>query len=57
MGGVIGAWVGGRILDLTGSLDIAMLILIGISAATAGIALRLPETGRKSGDNKLQIGK
>jgi CP family cyanate transporter-like MFS transporter len=52
MGGVIGAWVGGRILDLTGSLDIVMLILVGISAATAGIALRLPETGRKAAEHQ-----
>ena len=54
LGGVIGAWIGGRILDLTGSLDIAMLILVGISIATVGIALRLPETGRKAGDNQPQ---
>ncbi len=57
LGGVIGAWIGGRILDLTGSLDIAMLILVGISIATVGIALRLPETGRKAGDNQPQISK
>ena len=55
LGGVIGAWIGGRILDVTGSLDIAMLILVGISVSTVFIALGLPETGRKFDDSRLRI--
>jgi len=47
VGGVIGAWTGGHILDLTNNLDIAMLILVGISVSTVFLALRLPETGRR----------
>ena len=45
LGGAIGPYVSGHILDLTGNLDLSLLILAGISIATAGIALRLPETG------------
>jgi cyanate permease len=48
IGGVIGALMGGRILDLTGSLDLSLLVLTGVSIATAGIAFRLPETGPKA---------
>jgi CP family cyanate transporter-like MFS transporter len=47
-GGVIGPLIGGRILDLTGNLDQSLLLLVAISAATVGLALRLPETGPKS---------
>jgi cyanate permease len=48
MGGVIGAVIGGRILDLTRSLDLSLLVLTGVSIAAAGIAFRLPETGPKA---------
>jgi len=48
IGGVIGPWIGGRIFDLTGSLDLLLLILIGVSIATAGLAFKLPETGPKA---------
>lgn len=48
IGGVIGALIGGRILDLTGNLDQSLLVLTGASIAAAGIALRLPETGPKA---------
>jgi CP family cyanate transporter-like MFS transporter len=48
IGGVIGPLIGGRILDLTGSLDLALLVLTGVSIASAGIAFRLPETGHKA---------
>jgi len=47
IGGVTGALMGGRILDITGSLDLSLLVLIGLSIAAAGIAFRLPETGPK----------
>lgn len=45
VGGVIGSQVGGRILDVTGSLDHALLVLVAVSAAAVGVALGLPETG------------
>jgi len=47
-GALIGPWIGGHILDLTGSLDLSMLILAGVAIASAGIAYRLPETGTKA---------
>ena len=45
VGGVIGSQVGGRILDVTGSLDHALLVLVAVSAAAVGVAFGLPETG------------
>ena len=47
-GALIGPWIGGHILDLTGSLDLSLLILTGTAIAAAGIAFRLPETGPKA---------
>lgn len=56
-GGVIGTWIGGYTLDVTGSLNLSLLILMGISIATAIIALNIPETGSKVSrvmDNMLE---
>jgi len=47
-GGVVGPLVGGRILDLTGSIDLSLLVLIGISVAAIAIALKIPEPGLKA---------
>ncbi len=47
-GGIVGPLIGGRILDLTGSLDLFLLILTGISIATAVVAFMLPETGTRN---------
>ncbi len=44
-GGVIGPLIGGRILDLTSSLNLLLIILAGVSIAMIGITLMLPETG------------
>ena len=52
-GAIIGPLVGGRILDITGSLDLSLLVLAGISIASAVIARRLPETGNKARDRNL----
>jgi len=52
IGGIIGPLIGGRILDLTGSLDLALLVLTGISIAAAGVAFKLPETGPKARGKK-----
>jgi cyanate permease len=45
IGGVIGPLVGGRVLDLTGNLDLSLIILVVVSAVAAGIVYWLPETG------------
>lgn len=47
LGGIIGAITSGRILDLTGSLDLAFLILAAVAIAQVGLAFKLPETGSK----------
>ena len=47
-GGIIGPLIGGRILDLTGSLDLSLLALTGISIAMAVVAFMLPETGTRN---------
>jgi AAHS family 3-hydroxyphenylpropionic acid transporter len=48
VGGVLGALVGGRILDITGSLDHSFLVLVAVSVAAVGIAFGLPETGPRA---------
>jgi len=52
IGGLVGPLIGGRILDITGSLNISLLALIGISIVLFFLALRLPETGPKAKRNK-----
>jgi CP family cyanate transporter-like MFS transporter len=47
-GGVIGSFVSGHLLDLLGSLDLALIMLAAVSLAATFIALRLPETGNKA---------
>jgi cyanate permease len=47
-GGGIGPLIAGRILDLTGSLDLSFLVLAGLSIASAGIAFMIPETVPKA---------
>lgn len=44
-GALIGPWMTGHILDISGSFDLSLIILTGIAIAAAGIAFRLPETG------------
>ena len=48
IGGVIGPLVGGRILDVTGSLDPSLIVLSGVSIAMAVVAFILPETGTRN---------
>ncbi len=48
IGGIIGPLIGGHILDLTGSLNLSLLILVGVSIAAAGVAFKIPETGPKA---------
>ena len=47
IGGVIGSLILGRILDITGRLDLSFFVLVGVSIVTAGIAFMIPETGGK----------
>jgi len=47
VGGVIGPYIAGRILDASGTLSSALMVLVGISIATAVISLGLPETGHR----------
>ncbi|MFC1938907.1 CynX/NimT family MFS transporter [Chloroflexota bacterium] len=47
-GAFIGPLIGGRIFDLTGNLNLFLLVLIGISIAATGIAFRIPETGPRA---------
>ena len=47
-GGLIGPWVGGHLLDITGNFDRSLLVLMGAAVAAVAIAFRLPETGPKA---------
>jgi CP family cyanate transporter-like MFS transporter len=44
-GGLVGPWLGGYILDITGTLSLNLVILAGLSAVGVFLALRLPGTG------------
>ena len=50
-GGIIGSFVGGRVLDLTGNLDLVLIALIALSVAASILAFRIPETGPKGRAN------
>ena len=47
-GGFIGPWITGRIMDITTNFDISLLVLVGVSIASVGIAFKIPETGAKA---------
>jgi CP family cyanate transporter-like MFS transporter len=51
-GGVLGPMIGGYILDITGSLNTSLLILIGIAIVATITGLRIPETGPKASVKK-----
>jgi cyanate permease len=48
VGGLVGPWLGGYILDITGTLNLNLVILAGLSVVGVYLALRLPRTGVKS---------
>jgi cyanate permease len=48
IGGLLGPWVAGYIMDITGTLDLHFIILIGLSAVATCFAFTLPETGLKA---------
>ena len=49
IGGLVGPWTAGYILDITGSLNLNLIALTGLAAVGAYLALRLPETGIRAG--------
>jgi CP family cyanate transporter-like MFS transporter len=48
IGGLVGPWLAGHIVDATGTLDLDLVILIGISIVWTYIAFLVPETGPKA---------
>lgn len=51
IGGLVGPLLAGRILDVTGTLNLALIVLTGVALAWACIAFTIPETGPR---DKLQ---
>jgi CP family cyanate transporter-like MFS transporter len=49
IGGPIGPLVGGHILDITGSLNRALIVLAGVATAMVGIWFKLPKSAPKRG--------
>jgi CP family cyanate transporter-like MFS transporter len=47
-GAFVGPLIGGHIYDLTGNLNLFLLVLVGVSSAATGVAFRLPETGPRA---------
>ncbi|MFC1957072.1 CynX/NimT family MFS transporter [Chloroflexota bacterium] len=54
VGGIIGTYSTGRILDTTGTFDSALIILVVISIASLVLAMKLPETGYKARSLKVK---
>jgi CP family cyanate transporter-like MFS transporter len=48
IGGLLGPWLAGYIVDATASLDVALLFLGGAALLWTWIGFRVPETGRRS---------
>jgi len=47
-GAFVGPWVAGYILDVTGTLDLAIFIIAGVAVVWTYIAFIIPETGPKA---------
>ena len=47
-GGLLGPWLAGHIVDVTGTLDLALVVLIGAAIIWACIAFLVPETGSRA---------
>jgi len=45
IGGLVGPWLAGYIVDITGTFNTTLIVLIGVGVAMAVIAFLLPETG------------
>jgi CP family cyanate transporter-like MFS transporter len=47
IGGLVGPWVAGYIMDITGTLNLVLMVLTVLSTLAIYLALRLPETKEK----------
>jgi len=45
IGGLIGPWLAGYIMDITGTLNLHLIVLAGLATIVTYLAFRLPETG------------
>jgi MFS family permease len=48
IGGLLGPWLAGHIVDSTASLDLALVFLGGAAILWAWVGFSVPETGRKA---------
>ena len=48
LGGLIGPWVAGYIIEATGTLDLVFVILFGMALAMAVMAFLVSETGARA---------
>jgi cyanate permease len=48
IGGLVGPWVAGYILDNTGNLNLNLIVLASLAAIGTYLTLRLPETGTRA---------
>jgi cyanate permease len=47
LGGLVGPWLAGYIMDITGNLDLALVVLVGTAIIWTVIAFLIPETGSR----------
>ena len=47
LGGIVGPWLAGRVVDSTGSLDVALVVLIAMALIWAVAGFLMPETGTR----------
>ena len=52
IGGLVGPWLGGYILDITGNLNLNLIIMVVLAVVGVYLALRMPETGVRAGLRK-----
>jgi cyanate permease len=48
IGGLVGPWLAGYIVDVTGTLDLALVVLIGTAIVWACVTFLVPETGPRA---------
>lgn len=48
IGGLIGPWLAGYIMDITGNLNVSFIVLLGIAAIATCLSFILPETGPRA---------
>ena len=48
IGGLVGPWLAGYIVDVTGTLDLALVVLIGTAIVWTVVAFSIPETGSRT---------